>query len=158
MAKWLDNAKVEVHKQTSEAEKKKLLKKYNDEFDKKKADLAKDYAKKLAEIDKNIKTEKKVSIIYDFDEDSTVPIVKKVIDNYSFKIELLKNDINQGVVYAIKKGLMSTKGEALLVMMADLSDNLDIVDKMHEKIEEGYDVVCVLSDIPDDSIRIYLSH
>ncbi len=54
MAKWLDNAKVEVHKQTSEAEKKKLLKKYNDEFDKKKADLAKDYAKKLAEIDKNI--------------------------------------------------------------------------------------------------------
>ncbi len=54
MAKWLDKAKVEVHKQTSETEKKKLLKKYNDEFDKKKADLAKDYAKKLAEIDKNI--------------------------------------------------------------------------------------------------------
>lgn len=54
LVKWLEVVKADVNKQSSEENKKKLLKKYNDDFAKKKENIAKDYAKKLAEIDKNI--------------------------------------------------------------------------------------------------------
>ena len=102
----------------------------------------KNIIKTFDEIEKLIKTDKQISVVYDFDEDTTIPIVKNVLDKYSFKISLIKNDIKRGVVYAIKKGLTITKEKAVLVMMADLSDNLDVVDEMYKKIKEGYDVVC----------------
>lgn len=93
-------------------------------------------------IEKYIKTEKQVYIIYDFDEDKTIPIIKKVQDKYSYKIILVKNDIKNGAAYAIKKGFSYTHNEVVLVALGDLSDNFDIVDEMYKKILEGYDVVC----------------
>ena len=54
LAKWLDTVKADVQKQSTEANKKKMLDKYNAEFAKKKDANAKEYAKKLADIDKSI--------------------------------------------------------------------------------------------------------
>ena len=54
LAKWLDTVKADVQKQSSEANKKKLLDKYNAELAKKKEANAKDYAKKLSAIDASI--------------------------------------------------------------------------------------------------------
>ena len=54
LAKWLETVRADVQKQSTEANKKKLLDKYNAEFAKKKEANAKEYAKKLADIDKNI--------------------------------------------------------------------------------------------------------
>ena len=54
LEKWLKVAKADVEKQQSQAGKEKLLKKYNAEFEKKKADIAKDYKEKLQAIDKSI--------------------------------------------------------------------------------------------------------
>ena len=52
--KWLDVVRADVAKQQTEAGKEKLLKKYESELAKKREANAKDYAKKLSEIDKNI--------------------------------------------------------------------------------------------------------
>lgn len=97
----------------------------------------------LERIKKNISFIEEVLIIYDFDEDSTLPVIK---DNYStFKslnISMVKNDINPGVVNALKKGFSIARGKYILVLMADLSDDLSIVDKMIKKMSEGYDIVC----------------
>lgn len=54
LQKWLETANADVKKQSSEANKQKLLKKYNDELAKKKDANAKAYSKKLAAIDANI--------------------------------------------------------------------------------------------------------
>ena len=54
LAKWLDSVNADVKKQTTEENKQKLLKKYNDELARKKETNAKEYAQKLAAIDKNI--------------------------------------------------------------------------------------------------------
>lgn len=54
LEKWLNTAKADVEKQKTQEGKEKLLKKYNSEFDKKKADIAKNYQTKLQAIDKNI--------------------------------------------------------------------------------------------------------
>ena len=94
------------------------------------------------EISREIHTEKRVLIIYDFDEDSTVPVVKENSSKYSFTIVLVKNTIGRGALNAIKTGMRTATAEMVLVMMADSSDRLDVVDSMCNLMAQGYDVVC----------------
>jgi glycosyltransferase involved in cell wall biosynthesis len=96
----------------------------------------------LNEIEGKIKNSKKVFIVYDVDEDPTVPVVFNLIDRYSFEIKLVKNKYGRGVAKAIKTGLEISDTDAVLVVMADLSDDLSIVDRMYEMIKNGYDIVC----------------
>jgi len=54
LEKWLKVAQADVEKQKSQESREKLLKKYNAEFAKKKADMTKNYQTKLQTIEKNI--------------------------------------------------------------------------------------------------------
>ena len=54
LARWLETTDATVKKQTNEVSKQKLIKKYKDEFAKKKETNQKLYAKKLALIESNI--------------------------------------------------------------------------------------------------------
>lgn len=56
LQKWLNTARADIEKQSSEANKQKLTKKYEATFAKKQDDIKKNYANKLAAIDKNIST------------------------------------------------------------------------------------------------------
>lgn len=94
------------------------------------------------EIEKEIKTEKRVSIIYDFDEDDTLPVVSRIAEEYSFPVRQIKNELGGGVLNAIIMGFRNAEYDKILVVMADLSDRLDVVDIMAERMEEGYDLVC----------------
>lgn len=94
------------------------------------------------EIEKYIHVPKNVLVVYDFLEDTTVPVVNENKDRYSYNITLLLNTIGRGALNAIKMGMNSAQNEMILVMMADSSDRLDVVDLMCKKMEEGYDLVC----------------
>jgi len=84
-----------------------------------------------------------VLIVYDFDEDNTIPVVNdNIAEFHSLNIVLIKNDMGPGITNAIKKGLYSAQGEYILVLMADLCDDLVIVDEMLEKMNQGFDIVC----------------
>ncbi|HBM15735.1 MAG TPA: glycosyl transferase family 2 [Lentisphaeria bacterium] len=97
----------------------------------------------LEEVESKVKTTHEIFIVYDFDEDNTLPVVKKYIeDTKKLNIKLLRNNYGRGVVNALKKGFDTTESLAALVVMGDLSDDLSVVDKMFEKIQEGYDIVC----------------
>ena len=96
----------------------------------------------IDEIDLKIKTPKKVIFIYDMDDDNTLPVIKRIYNKYNFNIETVKNKYGRGVAKAIKTGLEVSDTDAVLVMMADLSDDLSIVDRMYEMIKNGYDIVC----------------
>lgn len=91
----------------------------------------------LDSIKEKVKTQHQIYIVYDFEEDTTVPVVKNLPE-----IKLLKNKYGRGVLNAIKSGLEDTKGEATLVTMGDLSDDYSIVDEMFKKIENGAGIVC----------------
>lgn len=85
----------------------------------------------------------RILIIYDFDEDDTVPVVKEFIrEQKAENIFLVRNKYGRGVLNAIRTGFDSIKDGAILVVMADSSDDISIVDAMFEKINQGYDVVC----------------
>ena len=94
-------------------------------------------------IEGQIKTDKEIIIVYDFDGDDTVPVVNKIRDKYGFRIRLEMNAGGEGTLNAIKTGFSLADKETVLVVMADLSDSLDVVDEMYRKItESGYDMVC----------------
>jgi len=99
----------------------------------------------LLNLKKNVKTKSEILIIYDSEKDPTVNAVKSIITkNKTKKISLVKNSVGnkRGVVNAIKSGFKKAKGDAVLVLMADLSDDLRIIDKMFKKIQLGDDIVC----------------
>lgn len=54
LQKWLESANADVQKQTTDVNKQKLVKKYNEEFAKKKEANKKAYLQKLSAIDKSI--------------------------------------------------------------------------------------------------------
>ncbi len=94
------------------------------------------------EIQKKIKTEKRIIVVYDKPEDNTVPVVNEIYRDYLFEITLEQNIYGKGALNAIKTGFVKSTAKAVLVVMADLSDNLEVVDSMLEKIENGHDIVC----------------
>lgn len=94
----------------------------------------------LNAIEEKISTPHSIYIVYDFEEDNTLPVVTEFI-NKGIDINLVKNPV-RGVVNAIKTGLLIAREECVLVTMADMSDDYSVVDKMHDLISKGYDIVC----------------
>lgn len=94
------------------------------------------------EIEFSIKAPKRISVIFDRDDDNTLPVIDTISDKYSFEIRKIRNNIGIGVINAIKTGFHLAEYDKILVMMADLSDRLNVVDLMVQKMDEGYDLVC----------------
>ncbi len=99
-------------------------------------------AKALAELYATVTRPKRVLIVYHFDEDDTVPVVRELAPSYP-SVELVRNTIGRGVINAIRAGVEAARSDVVIVSMADLSDDLRVVDDMVRLIrDEGYDIVC----------------
>jgi glycosyltransferase involved in cell wall biosynthesis len=96
--------------------------------------------KTVRAIEANIKTPHRIHIVYDFDEDDTLPPARALKDE-GIDIAFIKNPA-RGAVNAIKKGMKDARGEWVLVTMADLSDDYAVVDRMCALMDDGFDVVC----------------
>lgn len=94
----------------------------------------------VAAIEQQVSALHRIYVVYDFDEDNTLPVARDIIDR-GVDLKLIKNP-SRGVVNAIKQGLKDAKEDYLLVTMADMSDDYSGVDRMHALMAEGYDIVC----------------
>jgi glycosyltransferase involved in cell wall biosynthesis len=101
---------------------------------------AENIGKTLTAIKENITTPHRIYIVYDFDEDNTLPVAKEFLKK-GIDLQFIKNPI-KGVVSAIKTGLRNAEEDYVLVTMADFSDDYTVVDVMCRLMEKGYDVVC----------------
>jgi dolichol-phosphate mannosyltransferase len=100
-------------------------------------------AKTLGEIEDKIATPHTILIVYDFDEDNTIPVAQVMArQRPAMRVSLIKNRYGAGVLNAIRTGFASVADGVVLVVMADSSDDLPVVDRMFEKINQGYDIVC----------------
>ena len=99
--------------------------------------------RQLDELASKIHVPAQLIIVYDFDEDDTLPVVRNRLASFPFPIRLLKNAYGRGVMNAVKTGLQAAMHQtAVCVIMADLSDEISVVNRMYELIENGtYDVV-----------------
>jgi dolichol-phosphate mannosyltransferase len=81
-----------------------------------------------------------VLVVHDFDEDTTVPVVKRLQAEMP-EVRLHRNDIGRGVLNAIKSGLAAAAAPYVLVTMGDGSDDPRDIDPMYALARGGADVV-----------------
>lgn len=94
----------------------------------------------LYALKNNAKTPFRALILYDEDNDNTLPVVKKIMPALNFPVLCVKNR-GAGVYEAIMTGFEAANAPAILVFPADESYNADIIDRMYNKFKEGADVV-----------------
>src|SRR5262249_44339787 len=78
-------------------------------------------------------------IVYDFPEDTTLPALTAMSPCPS--VRLVHNTLGKGVLNALKAGFQASKGDLVVVMMADRSDEAKDVAEMARLVREGADVV-----------------
>lgn len=81
-----------------------------------------------------------ILVVYDFDEDPTVPVIARLARELP-TIRGLRNGLGRGVLNAMKAGIVASRGEYVLISMSDGSDEPQIVDSMVELARGGADVV-----------------
>lgn len=102
----------------------------------------KNIAAMLARLYGAVPHPKRVVIVYDFDDDDTVPVVRALLDQYQ-GLTLRRNTRGRGVLNAIRDGIDRAMGDVVIVTMADLSDDPAVVNEMVRLVRGGEaDVVC----------------
>jgi glycosyltransferase involved in cell wall biosynthesis len=94
-----------------------------------------------------VKTQHELVVVYDFDEDITVPVVRR-LESEIPNLRGLRNDLGRGVLNAMKAGIADTTAPYVLISMADGSDDPGAVDRMVELARGGADVVAASRYMP----------
>ena len=119
-------------------------------------------ARTLTEVREKVAIPHRLLVVHDTDDDPTLPVVRALAGEHP-GLELVKNDLGRGVLNAIKKGFQvacAGQGDpaarppsrgggasapehdaAVLVVMADLSDDLSSVEPMYRLLCAGHDLV-----------------
>ena len=87
-----------------------------------------------------VATPHELVIVYDFDGDTTVPVVNRLTGEIP-GLRGLRNDLGRGVLNAMRAGIAATTAPFVLISMADGSDEPHIVDSMVGLARGGADVV-----------------
>jgi dolichol-phosphate mannosyltransferase len=87
-----------------------------------------------------VRTPHELVVVYDFDGDTTVPVVARLASEIP-NLRGLRNDLGRGVLNAMKAGIAGTDAPLVLISMADGSDEPHIVDAMVRLAQDGADVV-----------------
>ena len=94
----------------------------------------------LQRIASEVNTPHEIFVVYDFDADTTVPVVRDLQPELP-TVRLHRNDIGRGVLNAMKAGIAASTGPLVLITMADGSDEMDRVDEMVRLGRNGAAVV-----------------
>jgi dolichol-phosphate mannosyltransferase len=94
----------------------------------------------LRNLSRVVRTPHELVVVYDFDEDTTVPVVRRLATEIP-NVRGLRNDLGRGVLRAMKAGIAGTSAPYVLISMADGSDDHAAVDRMMELARNGADVV-----------------
>jgi glycosyltransferase involved in cell wall biosynthesis len=94
----------------------------------------------LGDLEAHVHEPHEVLIVYDFPEDRTLPAVA-ALEPPCPNVRLVHNTLGKGVLNALKAGFQASRGDVVVVMMADRSDEPGDVPAMARLIREGADVV-----------------
>jgi dolichol-phosphate mannosyltransferase len=94
----------------------------------------------LRALSAGVKTPHELVVVYDFDGDTTVPVIANLAAEIP-GLRGLRNDDGRGVLNAMRAGIAGTTAPLVLISMADGSDEPQIVDRMVALARDGADVV-----------------
>jgi len=93
------------------------------------------------ELTSRIKSDFRAIVVYDSEDDNTIPVALSIIKGNEKRLRLIKNNIRKGVVGALLTGIAQVQRGPVLVVMADLSDDLGRVDEMLQRYHSGAHIV-----------------
>lgn len=97
----------------------------------------------LEEIEAKVAHPHRILVVYDFEEDDTLPPLRLWMQRPSApQVRLVRNHFGRGALNAIRSGFKEVEGDLCLVCMGDLSDDMTVVAEMIRKMDEGCDIVC----------------
>ena len=94
----------------------------------------------LRALSAEVRTAHEIVVVYDFDGDTTVPVVARLAAEIP-GLRGLRNNLGRGVLNAMKAGIAATTAPYVLISMADGSDEPGVVDPMMALARSGADVV-----------------
>lgn len=94
----------------------------------------------LRRIAHEVHTPHEVLVVFDFDGDTTVPVVRQLQAELP-AVRLHRNDLGRGVLNAMRAGMHAADGPLVLITMADGSDEMARVDEMVRLAVDGAAIV-----------------
>jgi glycosyltransferase involved in cell wall biosynthesis len=88
-----------------------------------------------------------ILVVHDEANDPTVPVVDSLRAAHP-QIRAVHNQLGRGPALALRAGFAAARGEAVLVTMADASDDPNDYAPMLAKLNEGYDLVAASRYMP----------
>jgi glycosyltransferase involved in cell wall biosynthesis len=101
----------------------------------------------LRALSAGVTTPHELVVVYDFDGDTTVPVITRLVDEIP-GLRGLRNDLGRGVLNAMRAGMAASRAPYVLVSMADGSDEPHVVDSMVALARAGADVVAASRYMP----------
>ncbi len=111
----------------------------------------------LSRIDEYLKArdyECEVIVADDGSTDDTVRQAWKSALAEKGRLKVIGNEINRGKGFAVRSGILGSRGEYVLICDADLSTPIDELDKLFTHMKEGHDIVIGSRSIEGADIRV----
>jgi glycosyltransferase involved in cell wall biosynthesis len=94
-----------------------------------------------------VHAELEILVVYDFDEDTTVPVVRGLAGSMP-QVRLHRNTLGRGALNAIRSGMDAAAAPYVLVTMADGCDDPAAIDAMLALARDGADLVAASRYMP----------
>ncbi|MBI3034910.1 glycosyltransferase family 2 protein [Candidatus Woesearchaeota archaeon] len=108
---------------------------------------------KIRDYFKNKKISYEIVAVNDGSRDSTLKILKDLARKYK-ELKVMGDNINRGKGYAVKTGILNSKGNYVLFTDADLSTPIGELYNMFKYIKTGYDVVIGSRNIDKSKVKL----
>jgi len=92
-------------------------------------------------LEEDVRTTHDILVVNDHSSDATPEVLEALSKKYK-NLKSVTNDTPPGFTNAIKKGFSQVTEGAVVLVMADTCDDARAIDRMFDKLNEGYDVVC----------------
>jgi glycosyltransferase involved in cell wall biosynthesis len=100
-----------------------------------------DFRLTYTELIKFIPEKTMIAVVYDTDDDTTIPILRALAAKDPRLIPV-RNRLGPGIPNALRTGFEVAETGPVLVMMGDLSDDLKVISEMLLRYGQGAQVVC----------------
>jgi dolichol-phosphate mannosyltransferase len=93
-------------------------------------------------LTRNLHCDAEIILVYDAEDDPTLAQARREEHRLAAPLRMVKNGYGAGPGNALRAGFDAAGGDAIVVVMADLSDDLPLLDRMYASVRAGNDVVC----------------
>lgn len=95
-----------------------------------------------------------IIVVDDCSKDTTSQIVSKYGKNKKNNVKILRNEVNKGKGYSVKKGILTAKYPLVLFSDSDLATPINELGKLVGYINQGYDIVIASRNLKESDIKV----